>query len=87
MSAHNFNLRGIEGPVFALLKKESAKQKISVNTLITKLIEQALGYTYEVQRPTYHDLDSLAGTWSKKDAAEFKKNTEFFEKIDKEMWS
>lgn len=51
------------------------------------MIEQSLGYNYENKRPTYHDLDSLVGTWSKKDATEFKKNTVFFEKIDNELWS
>lgn len=30
----------------------------------------------------YHDLDHLAGTWDKKDIAEFRKNVEDFEKID-----
>ncbi len=87
MTAHNFNLRGIPDPVFTLLKKESTKQKISINTLITRLIEQSLGYTYKVKRATYHDLDSLAGTWSKKDATVFKKYTAFLEKIDNELWS
>lgn len=37
MTAHNFNLRGIPDPVFSLLKKESAKQKISINTFIERL--------------------------------------------------
>lgn len=87
MMAHDFKLRGITDPVFALLKRVSAKQKISINTLITRMIEQSLGYNYENKRPTYHDLDSLVGTWSKKDATEFKKNTVFFEKIDNELWS
>ena len=34
----------------------------------------------------HHDLDHLAGSWSAKEAEEFKENTLFFEQIDKELW-
>lgn len=85
MTAHNFNLRDIPDPVFTLLKIESTKQKISIKTLITRLIEQSLGYTHIIKRATYHDLDSLAGIWSKKDVIEFKKTTAFLEKNDNEL--
>jgi hypothetical protein len=34
----------------------------------------------------YTDLDSLAGTWSIADAAEFAQATSVFEKVDEVMW-
>ena len=40
----------------------------------------------EAQLPIYHDLDSLAGTWSEEDATEFDKATESFRQVDLELW-
>ena len=34
----------------------------------------------------YHDLDALAGGWSKEEAKAFQKNTQIFEKIDEDIW-
>ncbi len=86
MKKQNFNLRGINPKVMIALKKEAKKQNISINILILSLIEKGVGYVYEVKRPTYHDLDSLAGTWSAEDEKKFRKNIEYFEKIDKDIW-
>ncbi len=82
----NFNLRGIEPKVMSQLKKEAGKKKTSVNSLILRMIENNLGYAYKLQRVIYDDLDHLAGTWTKQEAKQFQKDTEFFEKIDEEIW-
>lgn len=86
MAASNFNLRGISAEVMTLLKKEAKRLHISVNILILKLIESRLGLRSEIPRPTYHELDSLAGSWSGSEAKIFEKNTKDFEEIDKELW-
>ncbi|HEY6328511.1 MAG TPA: hypothetical protein VI756_04170 [Blastocatellia bacterium] len=36
--------------------------------------------------PPYHDLDSLAGTWSEDEAAEFARVTADFESVDESLW-
>jgi hypothetical protein len=87
MAITNFNLRGLDTEVMSTLKKEAKKQQTSVNVLILKLIEQGIGFSREIKRPVYHDLDKLAGTWSAKEAKEFEKHTQYFEKIDKDLWS
>jgi hypothetical protein len=86
MSASNFNLRGVSSEVMTTLKQEAEKQNTSVNLLIIKLIENGIGYSHVVKRPTHHDLDKLAGTWSAKDVKEFERNTKDFEKIDGDLW-
>lgn len=86
MSSINFHLRGIDSHVMAILKNTAEKQHTSINFLILKCIEQSLGYTHTINYPTYHDLDSLAGTWDENDAKEFLVNTNYFEKIDKDIW-
>lgn len=84
MSVSNFNLRGIPSDVMMLLKKEAKRLHISVNSLVLKMIESSLGLTYE--KPMHHDLDHLSGSWSAKEAEEFKNNTLSFDQIDKELW-
>lgn len=34
----------------------------------------------------YHDLDSLAGTWTAAEAAEFDASVNVFESVDPELW-
>jgi hypothetical protein len=84
MSSSNFNLRGIPLEVMNLLKQQAKKMHTSVNILILQMIERGLGFTRK--KPGYHDLDHLAGTWSKEEAKTFQKNTSYFEKIDKDLW-
>ncbi|HSW73124.1 MAG TPA: hypothetical protein VLG44_06955 [Chlamydiales bacterium] len=84
MSTSNFNLRGVPSEVMDLLKKEAKRLRTSVNTLVLKMIERGLGFTYE--KPAHHDLDHLAGTWSKAEEKMFKEHTKSFEQIDKELW-
>lgn len=84
MSTLNFNLRGIPTEVMISLKKESKRLHVSVNTLILKIVEKGLGFSYE--KTIYHDLDYLAGSWSSSEEKAFKEHTKSFEKIDKELW-
>lgn len=87
MSSQNFNLRGLEPELMLILKKEANNQNISVNRLVLMLIERGVGYSRQLKKAKYHDLDKFAGTWSEKEAKEFEKNTEPFEKIDEDLWS
>ncbi|MFI5343662.1 MAG: toxin-antitoxin system HicB family antitoxin [Chlamydiales bacterium] len=86
MSA-NFNLRNIAPEVMTQLKREASEQGISVNSLILQYLERSLGITKRVKKTPFHDLDDLAGTWSKKDKIIFESNIKPFEQIDKELWS
>lgn len=87
MSSLNFNLRGIPPVVMTLLKKEAKANQTSVNLLILRYIEQGVGHAPKGKRKKYHDLDSLANTWSEKEALKFEKNIKIFENIDEELWS
>lgn len=85
MSVTNFNLRGIPAEVMNKLKQEAKKQQISINSMLLNIIQNNIGYSSQVKRHTYHELDKLAGTWSKKDAKTFAKDAKSFEKIDKDI--
>ncbi len=86
MSLSNFNLRGIKPEVMTLLKHKAKKLNVSVNTLIHSYIENGLGISQKTKNVIHHDLDHLAGSWSAEDEKMFKKNTEYFEQIDEELW-
>lgn len=86
MSVSNFNLRGIHPVVMSILKNEAKENEMSVNSLILNLIEQSIGFNHKVKRKQYHDLDHLAGTWSKEESKVFMENTKSFEEIDSELW-
>jgi hypothetical protein len=84
MSASNFNLRGVPTEVMDLLKREAKRLRMSVNSLVLKMIERGLGVTCE--KRAHHDLDHLANSWSAAEEKAFKDTTQSFDQIDKEMW-
>jgi hypothetical protein len=79
-------LRGIDERIAAVLKEKARKEGTSVNALTLRLLKESLGIEKKKRGVVYDDLDHLAGTWSKKDAAEFERATAVFEKVDEEMW-
>jgi hypothetical protein len=79
-------LRGIDERIAAVLKEKARKEGTSVNALMLRLLKESLGIEKKKRGVVYDDLDHLAGTWSKKDAAEFERATSVFEKVDEEMW-
>ena len=81
----NICLRGIDDEVKKHLKSQAVQAGISVNALILKYISKAVGIN-SGDRKIYHDLDSLAGTWTDENPQEFFDSTSHFDKIDEEMW-
>ena len=61
-------------------KINSVKNGIfSSQNIPLETVEQHLSYPY-------HDLDYLAGTWTKEDETEFLLNTQQFNEIDQQLW-
>jgi hypothetical protein len=78
-------IRGCDDNLARILKRESRKIGTSVNRLVLEtLINTFMGNGKKQER--YNDLDSLAGTWTEDEAAEFDKAIEDFEIIDPEAW-
>lgn len=83
----NLSIRGLDDKALAALKRRAAKEEASVNTLVLRLIEQGLGLQRTKPALTRHDdLDALAGTWRKQDAAEFERATASQRKVDAALW-
>ncbi len=80
-------LRNIDENLDKTLKKLARETGFSVNFLIVSTLNEALGLNKKKFHKEYNDLDSLAGTWSVAEHAEFCRNTEGFNTIDEEMWT
>lgn len=83
----NLSIRGLDDRALAELKKRAIKEDASVNTLVLRLIEQGLGRRRAKPALQRHDdLDALAGSWRKSDAAAFERATAPFGEVDTKLW-
>ena len=80
----NLTLRGCDEDLGRALKREAEKRRVSVNRLILDTLRDALTGGKSTRK--YHDLDSLAGTWTAAEAAEFDASVKVFESVDPELW-
>jgi hypothetical protein len=79
-------IRGIDPELANKIKERAGKSGESINNMLLKLLKSSLGLGENNVFPTYHDLDHLAGTWTKEDEKEFYENIQGLEKVDKELW-
>ena len=79
-------IRGIDPGLDRVIKSRAKQNNLSVNQWILQALRKLTGMGKESVFKKYHDLDALAGGWSKEEAKAFQKNTQIFEKIDEEVW-
>lgn len=83
----NLSIRGLDAKALAALKRRAVEEDSSVNAVVLRLVEQALGLRpSKPERARHDDLDALAGCWQKQDGANFDAATAGFSKIDADMW-
>jgi len=81
------SVRGLNPQSLAALKARATQEDASVNQLVLRLIDQGLGLSATRSTLTRHDdLDALAGTWRKTDAAAFEQATAAFQAVDAALW-
>ncbi|NWG03153.1 MAG: toxin-antitoxin system HicB family antitoxin [Syntrophaceae bacterium] len=79
-------IRGIDPGLDRVIKSRAKQNNLSVNQWILQALKKITGMGKESVFKKYHDLDALAGGWSKEEANAFQQNTQIFEKIDEELW-
>ena len=57
-----------------------------VHNWLTRLVRAACGLDKPHLVPNHRDLDYLAGTWTCREGEGFRAATEYFERIDKDLW-
>jgi hypothetical protein len=73
-------IEGLDADTFQRLESEAHRRGVAVSVLARTLLQQS------VEATVHHDLDALAGTWSKEEAAAFDKATAETRRIDTEAW-
>ncbi len=80
-------VRNFPPEVARAVRERAATGRISSNRAIIELLETAIGRR-RPKRPQdgHHDLDQLAGTWTKEEAARFEVALREQRAIDPELW-
>lgn len=79
-------IRGLDIETDRVIKDRAHQDNLSVNQWILQALKKVTGTGKEPHFKKHHDLDHLAGTWSKEEAKEFRKTMRMFETIDEESW-
>jgi len=79
-------IRGVDAELERAIKTRAQQNNLSANQWIIRALKKVTGTGKEPVIKTYHDLDDLAGGWTKEETAAFRKNTKLFEKIDEDIW-
>jgi len=79
-------IRGIDPGLDRVIKSRAKQNSLSVNQWILQVLKKGTGMGKEPVFKKHHELDALAGGWSKEEAKAFQKNTQIFERIDEDVW-
>ena len=80
-------IRGIPEDVKQTVQHEAQVRGVSLNKAIIALLEKAVGgKTGQKKHALHHDLDHLAGIWSREESAAFEKTLKSQRKVDAELW-
>jgi predicted transcriptional regulator len=79
-------LRDLPPELASKLEQLARSLGLSPTKAALRLLEESLGLR-KARRPiVHHDLDALAGTWTREEARLFEKSIRAQRKIDPELW-
>ena len=81
-------LRKLPPELVKTIRQKAEEKGMSINKAVISLLEEGTGLRDKKKgnKPIYHDLDALAGSWTKEEALEFEKALTLQRAIDPEMW-
>jgi hypothetical protein len=74
----------IDRRLVTALKKNAAKSGQKLDTYVRSTLAAAV--TKRRRNAAFHDLDHLAGTWTRRQHDEFASSIARLDRVDKEMW-
>jgi hypothetical protein len=83
---NQITLRGIDDEVEKKIRRMAREKGTSVNKVLLDLIHQQAGAKHRRGKPIGESIRKLAGTWTKKQAANFMESIKSCEQIDETMW-
>ncbi len=80
-------LRKLPPEVSKIVQRRARERGTTINKAVISLLEEAAGIRRKGQGSTlYHDLDTLAGSWTKEEAARFEAVLRKQRRVDPELW-
>jgi plasmid stability protein len=79
-------VRGLDGTLRSALEREAARRGKSLNKTVLALLAESLGLAHGDRVALADDLDELAGTWSKSEAARFDESLRAQRQVDPKLW-
>ena len=77
-------VRNLDPELYNELRRKAEEEGTSLNKIVQKLLQQALGLKRRPQR--HHDLDQFFGAWTQEQAEEFDRELEQQRRVDPELW-
>ena len=83
-----YTVRGVDKDLDRVIRETAQEYGISVNKAAVALLRRAAGLDTPANRkgPPYHDLDELAGSLRRDEAAKLLETVKESRKIDAELW-
>ena len=80
-------VRNLPAAVARTIRERSSREGISTNKAVISLLEEATGKKRpRGVAPLHHELDALAGAWSRKESVELERALREQRTIDPELW-
>ena len=78
-------LRGVPPDLVRFIRRKADQDKISLNKTVIRLLEEQTGRQKKTE-PLYHDLDALAGAWTRKETREFERALKKQRGVEQDLW-
>ena len=80
-------LRNLPPELARIIRRKASEKRTSVNKAVISLLEEGTGLRgTKKDQPLHHDLDALAGSWTKEEAVAFDKALALQRAIDPDLW-
>jgi plasmid stability protein len=80
-------VRNLPPAIARTVRERASREGTSTNKAVISLLEEATGRKRpRAAAPVHHDLDTLAGAWSRKESVAFERALRKQRTIDPELW-
>lgn len=80
-------LRNLPPELTQIIRRKADERRASINKVVISLLENSVGVRGKKSGMTlYHDLDALAGSWTRQEAAAFNRALTKQRAIDPDLW-
>jgi hypothetical protein len=79
-------VRNLPPKVAKAVRDKARREKLSLKRAVVRLLEEATGNAPEAAPSVHHDLDELAGIWSRAEYDAFRESLREHRQIDPDMW-